>query len=322
MDRVQNLVSLMLILLGLSIVSSGCQRLVSDEYELLHNGRNAYRDLAWSPDGERISFVLKPNTQFVLLDLKDGNEISLPVEIEGISGPSTLHWPTDNEISYSLSFREPSGRPISELSLLDIEQGESRLLFSGERIFKACWSRAAQAYIFVARRPASSDQSYYGNTLLIYDPQDETLASLFRAPLDRSIIDISCEQSQGLVAIVVGGTGSARSVYSLFVLDIENPTSETVWETSQMRFDSPTWSPTGDWIAVRSLEGRPGSPLPGIMLISADGNETQVVMGPNSSFSPVEVAWSPIDNRLLFTTGQGLGGYALYMLDLTPLLGE
>ena len=108
MGEITNKFFILVALLYLGSLTSGCQQTSNHDYELVHSGKSFYHDLTWSPDGEKISFSTSPEARFFLVDLQDGQETSLPIDAKGIRGPSTMQWPTEGEISYSLSYIEPS----------------------------------------------------------------------------------------------------------------------------------------------------------------------------------------------------------------------
>jgi hypothetical protein len=98
---------------------------------------------------------------------------------------------------------------------------------------------------------------------------------------------------------------------------------QTILEsTSKMRFDEPTWSPTGEWLAVRSIEGNLRHPIRGIWLIASDGSKTKPVDLPWSEAALAELEWSPRDNVLLVRLHEGIFGYSLNLFDLGPWLDE
>jgi dipeptidyl aminopeptidase/acylaminoacyl peptidase len=322
MGKMTNKIFILVALLYLGSLTSGCQQASNPDYELVHSGRGFYRNLTWSPDGERISFSTAPEAQFFVVDLQDGQETSLPIDAKGIRGPSTMQWPIDGEISYSLSYIEPSEEINSFLTRYSLDDEETYPLLSSRQIFEACWSGPTQSYVLATH--TARNYRMYSNRLVVYDPVDESLVRLFRAvPPNGDVIDIACDQSQGRVAAVVRGGRSNRTWHSLIIFDIESQRSEAIFETLEISvIDSPTWSPDGNWIAIRTIQRRRDVPYRGIKLISVNDGEARIVMRPNASFSPGELAWSPDDNRLLFSSPHGFRGYGLYILDLTPWLEE
>jgi Tol biopolymer transport system component len=314
-----------LLLIGALFLASSCQRSADDSYQLIHQNHGEYRYPVWSPDGRQLLYLQGPGEKFVILDIETGLETELTINTEGTSGPLTTHWPQDAEISYSLSFREPSNKIISSLAVYNLSSGEEQTILSNDRIYKACWSSPTKVYVFITRKPAD-DRWIVGNTLTIYDPQENTLISLFSPRYDERIIDLACDQSSGLVVAVLREGDTTRSQSTLAIIDIETGDQRNIFTSAQIDFDSPTWSPTGEWIAVRSLRGKADNPRPGIMLIptenTGDQHEPIVVMEASVRITPADIVWSPIDNQILIRTRSGFRQYVLYTLDITSWLDD
>lgn len=309
----------MLIILLMLLVTSSCLAIDNKEaYHLVSQNKGQYDDVTWSPDGDKILIELEDH--FATLNLDGTNERILPISLDDISGPSTLHWLSETQIAYSLSFLEESGNRISNLMTYDLNQNKEQMLLSTNRIYEACWSQAEQVFVLVMWKPADSDFHVYGNALSIYDPKSKELSPLLQINRGSDILDIACGIHNSLIAVVEREGEPGDDTHSLLTVNIRTQNVQTLYEISRMKFDSPTWSPDGKWIAVRSLQGQADSSIPGIMLIATDGSETRNVMEPNFSISPVEIAWSPVENLLLVRSKDGFRKYSLYSLDLTPWL--
>lgn len=309
----------MLVIFLMLLATSSCLAINNEEaYHLVSQNKGQYDNVTWSPDGDKILVELED--QFATLSLNGIDERILPISLDDISGPSTLHWLSETQIAFSLSFREESGDRISNLMVYDLNQNKEQMLLSTDRIYEACWSQTEQVFVLVMRKPVDSDFHAYGNVLSVYNPQSNELSLLLQARHGRNIIDIDCGPSNSMIAFVELEGDLGDDTHRLIIVDIPTKKQQIPFERSDIQFDSPTWSPDGKWIAVRSLQGQADSPIPGIMLIATDGSETRTVMEPNFSISPIEIAWSPVENLLLVRSKDGFRKYSLYSLDLTPWL--
>jgi hypothetical protein len=221
------------LLLLATLLSGGCQGSVSDEYQLLHHGQGIYNHPVWSPDGHQILYMQRPGEQFVVLDLKDSQEKELPISTEGIAGPTTVHWPTDDTISYSLSYTEETGKRISRLATYDLDQNREQIILSEGRIYEACWSEPTESYVFVMRVPFDRAQ-VYGNVLVAYNQQDDSLMTIFRAGREKRIVDVACDRVNGMVAAIVREGTTEKITSTLIVSNIQTGGRKTVFETAQM----------------------------------------------------------------------------------------
>lgn len=309
----------MLTTLLILFAMSGCLA-NKDAYQLIGQNEGQYDHVTWSPDGDKILVELEE--QFAILNQDGEVEQILPISLDDISGPSTLHWLSETQIAYSLSFREESGDRISNLMTYDLNQNKEQLLLSTDRINMACWNQAEQVFVLVMWKPTDLYITVEGNTLSTYDPKSNVLSQLLQVSYGKYISGIACNPNDSSVALVVVEGELGDDTHRLIIIDLETEKRQTPFEASNMKFDSPTWSPDGKWIGVRSLQGQADSSIPGILLIAADGSETRSVMEPNLSIAPIEIAWSPVENLLLVRSKDGFRKYSLHSLDLAPWLND
>jgi Tol biopolymer transport system component len=306
---------------------TGCQSSQGEEYQLVDQSQKRYWSPVWSPDGQQILYTTQEFTyQFMVLDINSGETRELSINTEGAGSPSTIHWPKDGEISYSLSYGDANGETFSTLATYDLTENKGQDLLSEDRIFNACWNEPTRSYILLMQRPVDHALRFHGNAVVAYDPQGETLSIIFRVlGRGKRITDIACSGADGLVTAVVETRGSRDTKNALVVANIQTGQRRTIFETTNRSLHDPTWSPDGEWLAVREIRFRKDMPMISTMLISANGRETHVIMSPDSPLTPSHIAWSPLDNRLLISTSTGipfLRSYSLYTIDLSPWLED
>lgn len=78
----------------------------------------------------------------------------------------------------------------------------------------------------------------------------------------------------------------------------------------------------GGWIALRSFGGTPDTKYQAyIVLVSVDGSEV-ITVDLSPSIFPVDLDWSPIDNRMIVTSLDGIGKYSMHLVDMSLWLNE
>jgi Tol biopolymer transport system component len=308
-----------LILLAILVLCS-CQSLTDDtDLERIVEQDGYYRHPAWSPDGSRLLYLGKPAGELTILYLDDGRKELLPIETGDIAGPITLQWMDDTKIAYTLSYESEKGLQISTVTSYDLNQKQEENLWSGARIYNACWNQAEGMFVFVMRTPIDPYFHVYGNVVRAMDPEFKSFVTLYQVGKDKNIIDIACNRENGVVAVVEREGKPDKDTNRLIIIDVRTKKKQSVFEATKINIEDPTWSPDSQWIALSSESGQADSPIFGLMLISADGTETRTVKEPTYFFSPVEIVWSPIGNNLLVRESS-FGDFSLTKLDLTPWL--
>ena len=225
----------MLVILLMLLAISSC--LVNEEaYHLVSQNKGQYDDVTWSPDGDKILVELED--QFAVLNLNGTDERILPISLDDISGPSTLHWLSETNIAFSLSFREESGDRISNLMVYDLNQNKEQMLLSTNRIYEACWSQTEQVFVLVMRKPVDSDFHAYGNVLSAYNPQSNELSLLLEARRGRNIIDIECDPNNSMAAFVELEGDLGDDTHRLIIIDILTKKQQIPFERSDIQFVS------------------------------------------------------------------------------------
>jgi Tol biopolymer transport system component len=303
---------------GAIIILFGCQSPINNSsYQSIVEGTGDYEHATWSPDGKQIMYQTEFRGPILIQDINSGNEEQLSLTTKDIYDNSSLVWISGSEIAFT-----PAPSASGELVIFDYISNTKKVFQLGTSIFNLCWSESEELFVLVIELPPSSIPSVYGNTVMKFDPESEEFEPLYRARDGHFVTDISCRLDGKQVAVIDREGDTAKGYTTrLKVITTSYLSEQTILESSsEMRFDEPTWSPDGKWIAVRSLQGQVGSSMFGIKLIATDGSEIRTIMEPSLSFSPFELAWSPIENQLLVRARSGLGKQSLYIIDLTPWL--
>ncbi len=306
-----------------ALLLSGCQAQNNSGLELITSESNWYGLPTWYPDGSKMLYRSKIDSDhFVALDLESGVEEDLPIPMEGYEGIAAMDWISNTSLAY-VAF--PSSKTPSALIVHDFSQGSDQILFSSqEKIYDMCWSQIEEAFIFLMRKPVPTDPTVYGNSVMKYLPENATFSTLFQAREDRFITDITCSPDGDQVAVLEREGDSTGYITRLYIATTRYISKRLIFESSRTRLDEPSWSPDGQWMIFRTIDGVSKRAPRGIMLIAADGSETRRVDVPWPGAAPANIAWSPIGNTLLTRVASGLGinSYKLYLFDLSPWLDE
>jgi hypothetical protein len=281
-----------------------------------------YASFAWSPNGRQIVYSSRPdfspekNQTISIIDLAGENDQVLSL----VGNVSNLQWLKNQEIAFSSQVVDPdSNQPTYILAVYNIERQETRILNEGLKFYDFCWSESRQVFALVMWEATHSNfVPTYGDWLMQYDPELDQLNTLYKASGNSDIIDLACDPNSDFIALVEREGDSQKPTSRLIFIDSPVKNSRTIFETSEMKFDSPTWSPDSKWLAVRSVEAEINGDR-NIFLIAADGSDARRII---TSPTTIEVEWSPVQNLLLVKLLHfGLPPYnSLQLLSLEPYL--
>lgn len=317
-NLVQKILKWSIPILGMSIFPFSCQTSTNNlDFQTIVESTGDYEHANWSPDGKQILYQTDFQGPILIQDLKSENIEQLTLATKDIYDNSSFAWISSSEIAFT-----PAPSASGELVIFDYISNTKKVFQLGATIFDLCWSESEALFVLVIELPPSSIPSVYGNAVMKFDPESEEFKPLYRARDGHFVTNISCRLDGKQVAVIDRDGDTAKGyITRLKVITTSYLSEQTIFEsTSEMRFDEPTWSPDGEWIAVRSLQGQVGSSMFGIKLIATEGDEIKTIIEPNLSFSPFELAWSPIENQLLVRARNGYGKQSLNILDLTPWL--
>jgi Tol biopolymer transport system component len=304
------LIFYLLLLLGCQPVNDG------QGLELITPKLNFYGHAQWHPDGKSIFYQPRRQEPFTLFDISDRATNTLNVQVNEIYGDNSVDWIDSNRLVYTRFSSE-----TSEMVAADIKTGEERVLLTDVTIYDLCWSQPAQKLLIVLREPESSFQTIHGNVIRAVDLDGGKASLVHAAQGERNIAGIDCRKDASEVAVVERQTRD-QDESKLFVTPIFGGERRLVYEAPTL--DGPSWSPDGEWIALRQTRGTSGSPIRELLLVSADGSDVREVDPPWSRDGLIHLHWSPTDNVLLVRLigGLALYNYRLYLFDISPWIGE
>ncbi|MBI4261862.1 MAG: PD40 domain-containing protein [Actinobacteria bacterium] len=260
-------------------------------HDPMFSGEVSDRDVAWSPDGERIAFWRSSVTDEgvdwgIYVSAPDGSGLTRirsatgprqnPYAIEwspdGRIGFVLLEWPegpvSDGDRVYRLFVMNPDGSGLEEIPT------ESQLLHFS-------WSPDGSRIAYTRQDPR------FGYDIYVID-SDGTNATRLTDD-GRSIHpDWSADGSRIAFSSFEGSDEASRDIY---VMDADGSNRRRMTTTAATEF-APEWSPDGTMIAFGRLEGGTGC---SIVVVAVDGSSERMLIDRQTAGGCVgSPAWQPL----------------------------
>lgn len=302
------------------LILSACTAIATDyggRTTLLTDATGWYSEPLWSPDGTLISFSdFEGNETIMNLDSGTLTTMALgrPEPVERI-GPTV--WYEPDAIGYGGWSRSAAGSWFVTSDL----QGDAEVVFGTEAsILKLCWNSGAQKFIMSLGAPGD----IYGTWLQEYDPElgrlQAYLGRLYQVEENEVITSIDCHPLRDEIAVAIRSDARPMRVERMSLGAAER---EVLFEAeSGVDLDELSFSPDGEWLAVRTVAGSSSRLRRGIMLLSTTGEDPIQLDLPWRREGVVDLAWSPTSNQLLVRLIHRVGHYSLHLLDVSPWLEE
>lgn len=296
-----------LILLLATLLFTNCS-LKADTYVDVGMKTGIYEDPSWSPDGETIVVQFAP----------DGNSEALLVQIEKDGND----W---NELTTASPDLGPSSNPIwidkNTIVFTRSDVDLDTLKFSSELVSFDLIQKIEDVYPLPAYISEMSLDSTnrrialaYNYAIGLYDINTGDISDLVQYPGGR-VEHVAFDPSGKRLAYTTAEDKSYTRYFTLEVMDLETNKHKTLLDRTIDPVGSLSWSPDGQWIALRQVSDEYQS---SILLIKPDGSEKKSI---EFDFAqPADISWDPSGNMLAMTSIGQPGQNSLYLVDLTPWL--
>lgn len=299
------------------------------DYLIANIEAGRYSRPKWLSDGQRIIVQFEPkdtrDNMFVILDVSGDQVEWQPLDIpkESIYTTSTpQEWDQENILYVRDEPLSTWEKTYTSLVLFNLNNHSEQVLYSGHDIDDVC--RSNDSVVFIDS--ISHDRLKDANVLKAYDVNSQEATVLFDPPASFLLEDLACEEQGSRIAFTmskyastVATAAEAKNEHILMLLDRATNETTTLLGPSRWGVENPTWSPSGDWLAVRAFGDNLEYPYQAtIKLIPVDGS-APITVAQDMIFA-VDLDWSPIDNRLVVVSLDGVGKYSLHILDLSAWL--
>lgn len=157
-------------------------------------------------------------------------------------------------------------------------------------------------------------------SLAVYRLESDEMNVLFDPPPNTWVGDVEWGPGgKSIVYTVVTEPSSmeAEKRWSLERIDMDTHERETLLSSSTRTIDNPSWSPDGEWIAIRVIEATAETNyMPTLQLVTPDGSRQQRI---DTSILPVEFDWSS-NNKLAVTTLEQPARNSMFVLKVSTQL--
>ncbi|MBK9053736.1 MAG: hypothetical protein IPL78_23385 [Chloroflexi bacterium] len=228
---------------------------------------------------------------------------------------SPYEW-QDLEVAYIRKDFSPSwDQAFSSIVIYSLDTNiEQELLEERGFISSACWNRSREFVAYVKKR--SNSMLDEQTTVWVYFMDTNETKSLLVPDSQESFADIACNHQGDKIAVTIGSKDDDR----VEIVDVNTGERTIVYAPVETNFDNLTWSNDDRWIAIRTFGDTAETKYQAsIALVSIDGSEV-IPVDLSPTIFPVELDWSPIDNRLVVTSLDGIGKYSMYVVNLSSWL--
>ncbi|MCL4871421.1 MAG: hypothetical protein KJ063_20875 [Anaerolineae bacterium] len=279
-----------------------------------------YQTPRWSLDGTQILFQFRPQgsieQQFVLLNSDGTNWSTLPIPPDSIPNSSSPHWIQPDEIVYVR--RDPLStwnNTRASVALFSLSQKmDEELISDRNAIIGLCSNMGEQFIAFIENTNSNILDGRY--ILKAYFIENKEIKNILIPNAGDSIVAIVCSHEGGKIAVAIGRVNAMR----VEIIDIKTNERIVLFSPKQLNLDSLVWSHDDEWIAVRTFGDTPETKYQAmITLVRTDGSEIIKLDLPSHIF-PVDFDWSPVDNRLVVTSLDGVGKYSMHVINLSRWL--
>jgi Tol biopolymer transport system component len=304
----------------LTIALFGCRPENNTEnYQLLTEEKGSYLNIAWSPNGNQIVYRPRSDESYEILNLETDMTTSISIPGEKFSGVFGVVWLNNEELAY-IGY---STEPFTYTIIIHNIQEQSTVEFweTPLQLFQLCWLPTEEKLIVLTTSSHLPYNIAHGDTILVYNRSIEKFRPIYQTK-ENNVTDITCSMKEDKIAFTERESGSNARKTWLYTITTEVPRDLQLLSETDFKLDGPSWSPNGDWIAVRSIKGTQSRPRRGLMLVSADGSTVHEIEDvPWSRDALIDVRWSPVENTLLVRLIGGLSlnaRYSLALYDFTP----
>lgn len=276
-----------------------------------------YSGPEWSPDGESIGFSDYQDNDYVI-DMKTGIWSSMHIGLpQPVPNSSQMTWYEADSVAYIGWGRSTDSR---WLVISDLD-GIAEIQFETAALVKDfCWSIAAGIFVM----GLGGTEGPQGDWIQEYDPElgrlQAYLGRLYQVEENEVITSIDCHPLRDEIAVAIRSDARPMRVERMSLGAAER---EVLFEAeSGVDLDELSFSPDGEWLAVRTVAGSSSRLRRGIMLLSTTGEDPIQLDLPWRREGVVDLAWSPTSNQLLVRLIHRVGHYSLHLLDVSPWLEE
>ena len=278
--------------------------------QLTHNAKQdiRYGSLDWSPDGQKILFIMVTDTpedsktDLCVMDIKERHirHILQPDPPTWISHPSWA--PDSNHILYHQDTRDSSG-----IFIID-DNGNNVINISQDPFaFLPAWSpkRDQIGYIDLV---ATKHSPLHPLQIYMMDLTKASVTALTSGGDEEKIPLAWHPDGQKILFVTLSLIGQETLWTDIFVMDNNGENIINLTQTPEMEVWA-SWSPDGGQIVFDREVGENDS---AIFIMEADGqNPQQLTFEPGLNFAP---SWSPDGNKIAFLSDRN-GAHRIYTMD-------
>ena len=271
--------------------------------------------LGWSVDGQLILFEFTPrpgpsrNHQIVTMK-PDGSDFKVLLEtLDGflISGPQS--W-CNNKIGFDRSELLPSASFVISTSLKSIDldgSNEQSVLPAVGYSTQVAWDSKNCRVAFEIKEKDNT------RSLMLFDPSNNSKQKLLALPDKMWFENIEWSRSgEKIVYNIKRDLSDRRNTSQLEIVDLKTNSRQVLTDVSLGSSSHPTWSPDDKQIAFVINDEKYQSR---IALFNVDDPKTLRILDAPNIF-PVDLAWSPVADKLVVISLNGIGEYSVHVIDL------